>query len=900
MRTHRRDKRRLALATLAAMSCLLIGVPAAADDPAAVRVNEVESSGGSPGDWVELFNAGTGTVDLSGWIVRDNDDTHTFTVPAGTTLAAGAYLALDVETAYGLGGADSARLYLPDGMTLIDSYAWTAHAATTYGRCPDGTGAVKATTASTKGAANDCSSPVRVNEVESSGGSPGDWVELFNGGATAADLSGWIVRDNDDTHTFTVPAGTSIAAGGFLALDVESAYGLGGADSARLFLPDGVTLVDSYTWTAHATTTYGRCPDATGAFAATTAPTKGSANACAGQTPASTWPGGSAVATADAADVFGGNMSGLAYQGSGVLWAVKNGPGTLYRLVRDGANWTPDPTDGWASGKALHYADGTGDLDSEGVALSGAGPAGGVYVATERDNAASGVSLPKIVRFDVGGTGSSLDATAEWNLTADLPTVGANAGLEGITWIPDSYLVAGGFRDERTGSAYRPADYPGHGDGLFFVGLEANGSVYAYALDQAGGAYTRVATFASGFPGVMDLVFEPETGLLWTVCDDTCHGRTATFDLDAQGRFAATAVYERPAGMPDYNNEGFTIAPQSECVAGFKAGYWSDDTNDGGHALRAGTLPCTDLDADDDGILDAVDPAPTDPANATFADAATSGRIVDAGGRQVTVADAAAPAGVRVDVGAGTRPVRIQLTGSAATISLGQGAYVLTGTGVAVRDGEPAVVAVTVKAVPVELTVGLGGSVVFTETTSGATVTGLTGIGSTGPVTVRATTMAADACTGIAVRAVIVGSTANEVIDGSTGADLIVGVGGNDVVNGNGGDDCVATGSGNDVITTAGGSDWIDAGNGNNVVRAGSGANTVRTGSGNDTVTTGDGADIIDAGNGNNSVNAGAGDDRIVTGTGNDAVDCGAGADAAFAGRGNNANAGGRCETFGV
>ncbi len=45
--------------------------------------------------------------------------------------------------------------------------------------------------------------------------------------------------------------------------------------------------------------------------------------------------------------------------------------------------------------------------------------------------------------------------------------------------------------------------------------------------------------------------------------------------------------------MPDYNNEGFAIAPQSTCTAGHKPVIWSDDANDDDHALRAGTLNCT-------------------------------------------------------------------------------------------------------------------------------------------------------------------------------------------------------------------------------------------------------------------------------------------------------------------
>ena len=427
-------------------------------------------------------------------------------------------------------------------------------------------------------------SAVRINEVESSSGSPGDWVELVNTGTTAVDVSGWIVRDDDDSHSYRITSGTSLAAGAFLALDVDPSFGLGSADSARLF--QGSTLVDSYSWTAHASTTYGRCADGVGAFTTTTAPTKGAANACGtGQPGGGTWPGGSAVTIADGSNVFGENLSGLSFESPGVLWAVNNGPGKLYRLTPSGSTWRPDP----AGGKSLRYANGSGDPDAEGVVFT----PDGLFVVTERDNSKSSTSLPKVLRYDTSATSSTLSATAEWNLTADLPSLPANSGPEGISWIPDTFLTAHGFRDERTGAAYAPASYPGHGSGLFFVGVEATGAVHAYALTQSGGASTRVATIASGFPGVMDLEFEPATGHLWAACDDTCQGRTAVLDLNAQGRFAVTAVHDRPTGMANYNNEGFAIAPQSTCSAGRKPVLWSDDSNDGGHALRAGTLDCT-------------------------------------------------------------------------------------------------------------------------------------------------------------------------------------------------------------------------------------------------------------------------------------------------------------------
>jgi hypothetical protein len=134
---------------------LAVATPAsAAADP--VAINEIESNGGVPGDWVELINNGTAAVDLTGWVVRDNDDTHVYAIPSGSTIAAGGYYVADVDPVFGLGSADSARLFAPDG-TLVDSYAWTAHAATTYGRCPNGTGPFITTTSSTTRGESTCS-----------------------------------------------------------------------------------------------------------------------------------------------------------------------------------------------------------------------------------------------------------------------------------------------------------------------------------------------------------------------------------------------------------------------------------------------------------------------------------------------------------------------------------------------------------------------------------------------------------------------------------------------------------------------------------------------------------------------------------------------------------------------
>jgi hypothetical protein len=444
--------------------------------------------------------------------------------------------------------------------------------------------------------------PIKVNEVESNGGTPGDWVELFNAGSTDVDLSDWIFRDNDDTHSYTLPLGSSIPAGGYLVLDEAAfGFGLGGADSARLFAP-GLILVDSHTWTAHAATTYVRCPNGSGDFATSTTSSKGAINECPGVVNSFAWPGTNNAQTVDGTNVFGGNLSGLTYQGASagspaVLWAVRNGPGTLYRLVEDGTTWHPDTANDWGAGKSLRYTDGSGNPDTEGVTLAEA-ESTAIYVSTERNNDASTVSRPSILRIDTAATGTSLTASHEWALATDLPSVGANLGAEAITWLPDSYLTANAFFDESAGHTYVPAEYPGHGGGLFLVGLEANGVLYAYALDHEGNGSRRIATIASGFPGVMGVEFDREVGYLWTACDDSCEGQTAVLRIDnvaaspTFGRFVVRRKFARPSTLPNINNEGIAFAPEAECSGGQKAFFWADDGESSGHSIRRDTIPC--------------------------------------------------------------------------------------------------------------------------------------------------------------------------------------------------------------------------------------------------------------------------------------------------------------------
>lgn len=243
-----------------------------------LAINEIESNGDAT-DWVEVVNLEPTAVDLSGWTLMDDDPVghadQTTPLPAGTILEPGAYFVFDqnVDFVFGLGNGDTVTVRNAAG-TTVAQHAYAAHAEGVLARCPDGTGEFADAAISTKGLRNACGNPVRINEVESDGGSPDDWIELVNPTATTLDVSGIVVKDDDDTHAYAIPAGTTIAAGGYLVIERAAlGFGLGGGDTVRLF--EGDALLDSTTWgEGHPATTWGRCPDATGAFAATSESTR--------------------------------------------------------------------------------------------------------------------------------------------------------------------------------------------------------------------------------------------------------------------------------------------------------------------------------------------------------------------------------------------------------------------------------------------------------------------------------------------------------------------------------------------------------------------------------------------------------------------------------------------------
>lgn len=568
-----------------------------------VVINEVESNGDAT-DWVEIVNRESAPLDISGWILLDNDPighaADVTPVAAGTVVAPGGRFVFDggIHFSFGLGGADTVTIRSASGITVAE-YSWTAHAQGVYARCSDGVGELRDVALSTKNASNACGNPVRINEVESDGGSPDDWIELVNPTGSPVDAAGLVLKDDDDTHVYTLPAGSTLPARGHLVVErADLGFGLGGADSVRLF--ERETLLDSTTWTAHAVATWGRCPDSTGVFGPTFTSTKGAANVC--EAPAVAWPGVPDARVVDTAPTFLSDSSGLDSQVTAdgtFLWAVDNGTGTFWKL-RVAEDGSATPATGWENGKRARFPKdasnaGAAGPDAEGITVAGDDF---VYLATERDNSAKGVNRNTVLKVDPNAPGPDVVANQEWDLTASLPAVAANVGLEAVEWIADTDLRTR-LIDQNTGALYDPARYPGHGAGLFFTAVEDNGHVYAFALN-ADGTHALVAEIASGLPAAMALDWDSALGVLWAMCDDGCHGDGAQVTLN--GTVTPDVVrISRPTGLPDTNNEGFATLPVALGGASTRPAWWFTDGLSVG-ALRVGGLPT---------VAGPVDPTPT-------------------------------------------------------------------------------------------------------------------------------------------------------------------------------------------------------------------------------------------------------------------------------------------------
>lgn len=133
---------------------------------ARVVINEVQSNPkGDNLDFVELYNAGNGDADLSGWLLYDGGgEKKGFTIPQGTTLKVGEFLVYECDKkadptkapTFGLSKSGDEVTIKDAGGNQIDHVTLPAmdNGGSSYARVPDGSDNWKILDDDTKGKTN--------------------------------------------------------------------------------------------------------------------------------------------------------------------------------------------------------------------------------------------------------------------------------------------------------------------------------------------------------------------------------------------------------------------------------------------------------------------------------------------------------------------------------------------------------------------------------------------------------------------------------------------------------------------------------------------------------------------------------------------------------------------------
>ena len=223
-------------------SSLVIVAPLASpDDLPAIKLNEIAGATGE-GFFVELKNTGKTGIELAGLRLDLAGSTDgSFPLPA-MTLAAGGIFSIDP----GFAGADEDRLFLKTASGALVDAARVKNRL--RGRLAD---AWQHPSAATPGGENQFAIPdtIVINEImyHESPTYPdpvngirheentSEWIELFNRGSEAVDLSAWKLRD---AISYEFPPGTELGAGGFLVIGSDEFSGTLNNSGERIELRD--------------------------------------------------------------------------------------------------------------------------------------------------------------------------------------------------------------------------------------------------------------------------------------------------------------------------------------------------------------------------------------------------------------------------------------------------------------------------------------------------------------------------------------------------------------------------------------------------------------------------------------------------------------------------------------
>jgi len=174
-------------------------------------------------DYIELYNHGTQTVDISGCYLSDDPATNKFRIPQGTVVPPRGFVWFDeTQLGFGLSASGESIFFVDSNQTrVLDAVSFEAQAnGISTGRYPDGANDFYPMLTRTPGTNNSAIliPDVAINEImyaPISGDDEDTYVELYNKGTNAVNLTGWKFVHG---ISFDFPNSTILAPGGYLVV----------------------------------------------------------------------------------------------------------------------------------------------------------------------------------------------------------------------------------------------------------------------------------------------------------------------------------------------------------------------------------------------------------------------------------------------------------------------------------------------------------------------------------------------------------------------------------------------------------------------------------------------------------------------------------------------------------
>ena len=259
---------------------------------ASVVINEFQVKPSGSSQWIELYNNGGGSEDISGWVIDDEGSPDSkYTIASGTVLYASTCLSFQSGKFYwNPSSSDSVRLISGDNVVDKYTYSKSPESGVSFGRDPDGTGSFVSFTSPTRDHLNSSglsclasatptpsptTTPIPIPSptaaptatptptptptpvsypsgiyltefMPNSNSGEKEWVEIYNSNSSSVELTDWKIDDKEggsSPEDFTV----TLAAQVYKQLFFSSSKLNNDSDTVRLLRPD-LTVVDSYSY----------------------------------------------------------------------------------------------------------------------------------------------------------------------------------------------------------------------------------------------------------------------------------------------------------------------------------------------------------------------------------------------------------------------------------------------------------------------------------------------------------------------------------------------------------------------------------------------------------------------------------------------------------------------------